>query len=89
MIGYFDIWRAVKGLHIRSFNMDSRDVENVILRIVKLKERDLISKKQAVGDLKIDELNNNVDISEDFDKNNQEIKRQIKSEIFQMAGEDS
>jgi hypothetical protein len=41
LISYFDAWRAIKGLYIRSFNLDSRDVENVMLRIVKLKERDI------------------------------------------------
>jgi hypothetical protein len=55
MIGYFELWRALKSLQIRSFNIDSREVENVIIRIFKLKERDLRMRREAAGDIDLEE----------------------------------
>lgn len=83
-ISYFDVWRAIKGLHIRSFNLDSRDVENVILRIVKLKERDTYQKRQAAGDFDENEAQRSgtqIDIKDDFEKEH-DFKRQLKNEIL-------
>lgn len=32
-ISYFDMWRAVKSLNIRSFNLDYREIENILIKV--------------------------------------------------------
>jgi|LauGreDrversion4_2_1035121.scaffolds.fasta_scaffold106350_2 hypothetical protein len=38
-LGYYQLWRALKSVNIKTFNIDSRDIENVIIKVLKLKDK--------------------------------------------------
>lgn len=35
---YFDMWRAIKSLNLRSFVLDAREIENILIKILKMKD---------------------------------------------------
>jgi len=40
MLSYFDLWRALKNLNIRTFTLDSKELEFSIQKILRLKEKE-------------------------------------------------
>ena len=39
------MWRALKSLNIRSFDLDSREIELVLIKIIKMKDKDAGQRK--------------------------------------------
>ncbi|CDW91812.1 UNKNOWN [Stylonychia lemnae] len=76
-ITYFDMWRAIKSLNIRSFVLDSREVENLMIKLIKLKDSRLVSRR-TVNMSKDEELSL---IREDFQDEVDLFMKKIKSEI--------
>ena len=33
LISYFELWRALKSINIRTFNLEAREVENLIIKV--------------------------------------------------------
>lgn len=38
-LSYFDMWRALKTLNLRTFNLDAREIEAMLIKIIRIKER--------------------------------------------------
>ena len=80
------MWRAIKNINIKSFNIDSRDIENLFLKVVKLKER--AQKRSGAAELDIynqEDINSSnhlVDIDTQFDQYEQNFRMQIKKDIM-------
>eukprot|EP00347_Sterkiella_histriomuscorum_P004033 403362001 len=87
-ITYFDMWRAIKSINIRTFVVDSRDIENILIKILKLKDTKVATKRGGAG------MNNGVDdnsgslgfsgsndIGDGFDQEAELFIKKIKSEI--------
>lgn len=48
---YYQLWRALKTINIRTFNIDWRDVENVIIRVLRLKDKEAAKRNAETAKL--------------------------------------
>jgi hypothetical protein len=66
-MSYFDVWRVLRLLNLRSFNLDSREVDSVIIQLVKIKEREKRYKAANTIDGDTTKINERFDFNEDFE----------------------
>jgi len=80
---YYQMWRALKTINIKTFNLDWRDVENVVIKVLKLKDRE--AAKRSAETAKIEDVAETMQFNyamniDDLSAAN--LKQQIKRDIM-------
>jgi hypothetical protein len=79
-LSYFELWRALKSLNLRTFNLNSRELEYVIIQLCKMKERADQTQQSAM------EIDRKFEFSEDLEEGQEDkFKRQLKNELEMEA----
>ena len=90
-LGYYQLWRALKSINIKTFNIDSRDIENVIIKVLKLKDKAAAKRngdgEKGVKDADMSQINFSANADNQLDLDQETLKQQIKKEI--MSSHDS
>lgn len=71
------MWRALKSLNIRTFNIDAREIELVLIKIIKMKDKEAGLRK-GLSQTKDEEMMN---LFSEVDQDHDLFLKKIRSEL--------